>query len=139
MFFDQSNGEAMGRLVDREPDRIRTMPSMESLQSLASSSSTTSSGTTQTGSLNPPVHPSRSPLPHAPSTTSFTSTRSLARVIPKRKSSGGFTPEEKRRFELIQRIELAREAIPRHIAFRVFRDPDECVEVEEILDKLFRK
>jgi len=56
-------------------------------------------------------------------------------AIPRRKSSGGMTPEERKRYELEGRIQKARSDIPKHIAFRVFRDPDECMEAQHILER----
>jgi hypothetical protein len=48
----------------------------------------------------------------------------------------GSTDAEKRRAELQVRVWKARSIVPEHIPLRVFRDPDECMEVEDILDKL---
>jgi len=42
----------------------------------------------------------------------------------------------KRREELRQRANIARARVPPQIPFRIFREPDECVEALKILDKL---
>ncbi|KAF8074537.1 hypothetical protein FPV67DRAFT_1559305 [Lyophyllum atratum] len=42
---------------------------------------------------------------------------------------------EKKRFALQARVYVARTQMPGHVPLRVFRDPSECVEVEEILNK----
>lgn len=46
------------------------------------------------------------------------------------------TPAERRRWELDLRIQRARDSIPPHIVFRVFRNADENVEALDILKKL---
>ena len=43
---------------------------------------------------------------------------------------------EKKRIELQNRVYRARLIIPMHIPFRVFEDPRECVEAEEIVKRL---
>ncbi|KAI0630600.1 hypothetical protein C8Q77DRAFT_1160159 [Trametes polyzona] len=43
---------------------------------------------------------------------------------------------EKRRWELQARVWKARVDVPPHIPIRVFREPEECVEVDGILDRL---
>jgi hypothetical protein len=45
------------------------------------------------------------------------------------------TDEEKKRHALQNRIYRARTQMPGHVPLRVFRDPAECVEVDEILEK----
>jgi len=42
---------------------------------------------------------------------------------------------EKRRYALQKRVYVARTQMPGHVPLRVFRDPRECVEVEEILGR----
>lgn len=44
-------------------------------------------------------------------------------------------PERKRQ-ELQSRIYKARQLMPAHIPLRIFRDPRECIEAEEILNEL---
>lgn len=44
---------------------------------------------------------------------------------------GKMTEVEKKRYELQMRVYRARTQIPSHIVLRVFREPSECVEVEE--------
>jgi len=46
---------------------------------------------------------------------------------------GKMTEAEKKRFELQTRVNRARTQMPSHIMLRVFRDPSECVEVEEVM------
>jgi hypothetical protein len=43
---------------------------------------------------------------------------------------------EKKKYELQVRVLKARSIMPGHVPLRVFRSPEECVEVEEILGKL---
>ncbi|KAI0357995.1 hypothetical protein OH77DRAFT_1421254 [Trametes cingulata] len=43
---------------------------------------------------------------------------------------------EKKRWELQMRVWKARLDVPPHIPIRVFREPEECVEVDQILDRL---
>ncbi|TRM65408.1 hypothetical protein BD626DRAFT_454209 [Schizophyllum amplum] len=43
---------------------------------------------------------------------------------------------ERRRYELQLRVYRARDMIPEHIPFRVFRSPEECVEAEGLLKKI---
>jgi len=45
------------------------------------------------------------------------------------------TDTEKRRYELQLRVYRARTQMPSHIPLRVFREPSECVEAQEILDR----
>ncbi|KAF9554965.1 hypothetical protein CPC08DRAFT_782165 [Agrocybe pediades] len=45
------------------------------------------------------------------------------------------TDTEKRRYELQLRVYRARTQMPSHIPLRVFREPGECVEAQEILDR----
>jgi len=42
---------------------------------------------------------------------------------------------ERKRAELQNRVWSARASVPRHIVLRIFKDPSECVEVEELLKK----
>ncbi|EIN09461.1 hypothetical protein PUNSTDRAFT_143017 [Punctularia strigosozonata HHB-11173 SS5] len=49
----------------------------------------------------------------------------------------GLSVNERRRFELQQRVYKARAIVPPHIPIRVFREPQECVEAADMLDKLF--
>lgn len=43
---------------------------------------------------------------------------------------------EKKRLDLQMRVWRARYAVPPHIPIRIFREPEECVEVNRILDHL---
>ena len=43
------------------------------------------------------------------------------------------TEVEKKRYLLQMRVNRARTQMPSHIVLRVFRDPSECVEIEEML------
>jgi len=42
---------------------------------------------------------------------------------------------ERKRADLQNRVWRARADVPGHIVLRIFRDPSECVEVEELLKK----
>jgi hypothetical protein len=46
------------------------------------------------------------------------------------------TEVQRKRVELQLRIHKARTLAPAHIPLRIFRDPEECVEAGEILDRL---
>ena len=48
----------------------------------------------------------------------------------------GVGAREKKRIELQNRVYKARLIIPMHILFRVFEDPRECMEAEEIVKRL---
>ncbi|KAH9893538.1 hypothetical protein C8Q73DRAFT_697378 [Cubamyces lactineus] len=48
----------------------------------------------------------------------------------------GMSDAEKKRWELQTRLWKARLDVPLHVPIRVFREPEECVEVDEILDRL---
>ncbi|KAI0331653.1 hypothetical protein GY45DRAFT_1322007 [Cubamyces sp. BRFM 1775] len=48
----------------------------------------------------------------------------------------GLSDAEKKRLELQTRLWKARLDVPPHIPIRIFREPEECVEVDEILDRL---
>ena len=48
----------------------------------------------------------------------------------------GVGAREKKWIELQNRVYKARLIIPMHISFRVFEDPRECVEAEEIVKRL---
>ncbi|KAI0369116.1 hypothetical protein BV20DRAFT_997309 [Pilatotrama ljubarskyi] len=50
--------------------------------------------------------------------------------------TAGMSEGEKKRWELQMRVWRARMDMPAHIPIRVFREPEECVEVDEILDRL---
>ncbi|KAH7106058.1 hypothetical protein BKA62DRAFT_688738 [Auriculariales sp. MPI-PUGE-AT-0066] len=50
-------------------------------------------------------------------------------------TAAALTPAEKRRVELQARLDRAREIVPRHIVLRAFREPEECVETWEILER----
>lgn len=45
------------------------------------------------------------------------------------------TDAEWKRFELQNRVDKARAEIPEHIPFRVFRNPEDCVECKQIVEK----
>lgn len=49
---------------------------------------------------------------------------------------GKMTPAERRRWELDQKVARAKDTLPRHIVFRVFRHPDEIDEVYAIIDSI---
>lgn len=123
-------------LVDSEPEPMPSMPSTSSLNSLASSrlGSGSSSGMMPT---RPPLSPygSHSYSPRSPVLPSMLKS---PRLLPRSRSLGGMSLEEKRRYDLDSRIDRARAIIPSHTAFRVFREPDECVEVQSILDRFFK-
>lgn len=46
---------------------------------------------------------------------------------------GGMSDAERKRCGLQMRVYRARTQMPGHVLLRVFRDPGECVEVEEVL------
>jgi hypothetical protein len=48
-------------------------------------------------------------------------------------NGGKMTEVEKKRYELQMRVYRARTQMPSHIVLRVFREPSECVEVEEMM------
>ena len=48
-------------------------------------------------------------------------------------NGGKMTEVEKKRYELQMRVYRARTQMPSHIVLRVFREPSECVEVEEVM------
>ena len=48
-------------------------------------------------------------------------------------NGGKMTEVEKKRYQLQMRVNRARTQMPSHIVLRVFREPSECVEIEEIL------
>lgn len=48
-------------------------------------------------------------------------------------NGGKMTEVEKKRYLLQMRVNRARTQMPSHIVLRVFRDPSECVEIEEML------
>jgi hypothetical protein len=48
-------------------------------------------------------------------------------------NGGKMTEVEKKRYELQMRVNRARTQMPSHIVLRVFREPSECVEIEEML------
>lgn len=48
-------------------------------------------------------------------------------------NGGKMTEVEKKRYELQMRVYRARTQMPSHIVLRVFREPSECVEAEEII------
>jgi hypothetical protein len=127
------NAQYGAPVVDKEPLPLSSMPSRDSLSSMASSTSSAS------GSTNPAYHPPPFPPTSSSSRSQVTPTASTPRfpgALPRRKSSAGMTPEERRLYEFQTRIGRAQAEIPKHTAFRVFREPEECVEVEGILDRL---
>ncbi|KAF8518972.1 hypothetical protein BU17DRAFT_48053 [Hysterangium stoloniferum] len=117
-------------LIDLEPQAMNPMPSGDSLY--GSTASLSKSYNPSMGS-NSPTMQMRSSATHAstPST--------LPGTPPKLKTQAGLTPEERRRQELEIRIECARAEISSHIAFRVFRTPEECVEIQDIVRKYPKK
>lgn len=67
------------------------------------------------------------------------SVSSVASYMPKRKTTqelSALTPGERRRYDLQMRVWSARTQIPSHIPLRIFRKPEECVEMYPILTKL---
>ena len=67
---------------------------------------------------------------------SSTTASSLNNTINYSGANGGkMTEVEKRRYELQMRVYRARTQMPSHIVLRVFREPSECVEVEEMIQK----
>ena len=55
---------------------------------------------------------------------------------PNRRGTLPIMEGEKKQIELQNRVYRARLIIPMHIPFRVFEDPTECVEAEEIVKRL---
>lgn len=53
-----------------------------------------------------------------------------------RRGTTPMTDGEKKQWDLQNRVYRARQLIPKHIPFRVFEDPKECVEVELITEQL---
>jgi hypothetical protein len=71
--------------------------------------------------------------------TSFVDDEPMPGRIPWSQSSqdqAKMTPAERRRWELDQKIAYAKQVLPGHIVFRVFRNADENVEAFEIIDRL---
>lgn len=110
-----------GPVVDTEPEAIESM----TLDSLSTSLSGSNSG-----SASSRFNSARSPL--------VTPAQKSLRLFPRSRSWGTLTVEEKRQQKLEARISRARAEIPHHTAFRVFREPQECVEVQSILDQFMR-
>lgn len=76
---------------------------------------------------------SNNPVPviHAPDGSVLSKSSTLSST-----SSGSrMTEGEKRRVALQARVHLARTLMPGHIPLRVFRNPGECVEADEVLGK----
>jgi hypothetical protein len=57
-------------------------------------------------------------------------------MSPSLKRQTSLSDPEKKRLELQNRVWAARVQMPRNIPLRVFRSPEECVEAQEILDRL---
>ena len=76
---------------------------------------------------------SESPLP-SPSTTPPRTTSPIRSSSTQQQESLSFL--EKKSSELQVRVWKAKLVIPDHIKFRVFREPEDCVEANEILDKI---
>ncbi|KAF8586371.1 hypothetical protein K439DRAFT_1387305 [Ramaria rubella] len=112
-----------GHLVNKEPAPIASMPSMDSLRTESS---------TWNMQASPYSYSSFSAM-------ASSSTSRLPGMLLQRNSSGGMTTEERRKYELELRIERARAEIPTHTAFRVFREPDECLEMRNILERLLKE
>ncbi|KAI0741654.1 hypothetical protein C8Q80DRAFT_1274047 [Daedaleopsis nitida] len=55
---------------------------------------------------------------------------------PQAQASASLSDAEKKRVELQMRLWRARLEVSRQVAIRIFREPEECVEVNEILDSL---
>ncbi|CDO69656.1 hypothetical protein BN946_scf184851.g44 [Trametes cinnabarina] len=51
-------------------------------------------------------------------------------------SQASMSDAEKKRWDLQTRVWRARLEVPTHVPIRIFREPEECVEVDEILDRL---
>lgn len=96
---------------------------------------TPSSSTSSSQYINFPPGPTPAPSLH-PSSVSFrsvqtgSSTSSSSSVKP-----ANMTDAEKRRYELQRRVYRARTQMPSHVVLRVFREPGDCVEVTNILDR----
>ena len=68
------------------------------------------------------------------STSDSTTSSSFNNAINYGGANGGkMTEVEKKRYELQMRVNRARTQMPSHIVLRVFREPSECVEIEEML------
>lgn len=93
--------------------------------------------------LFPPLTPSSAQTQSTPksSSTSGSSASSRSRIYPLMKSSSTssaysrLSEPEKRRYDLQMRVYRARMHVPRHIPLRVFKTPQECVEVEGLLKR----
>lgn len=122
-------------LVDTEPESIQYMPSMDSLSSSSSTHATSRPNprTAPRSSPSSPLFPTSHSYSPPPPMTPTESRIKLTRILPRSRSSGAWTFEDRRRYELESRITRARSEIPSHTAFRVFQEPDECVEVQNIL------
>ena len=71
------------------------------------------------------------------SSDSATTSSSFINAINYGGANGGkMTDAEKKRYELQMRVNRARTQMPGHIVLRVFREPSECVEIEDILAAL---
>ena len=57
----------------------------------------------------------------------------------RKNSASSIISIEKRKRELQTRMVNARSIIPSHVIFRVFRDPEECVEAAQIVDRLMEE
>ncbi|KAJ7217727.1 hypothetical protein GGX14DRAFT_438051 [Mycena pura] len=78
------------------------------------------------------------PRPMTPSSNHFSlasSSTSRSSSTASSSSTQRMLEPERRRYDLQLRVWRARTQLPGHIALRLFRDPAECVEAEQILDK----
>jgi Phosphatidate phosphatase APP1, catalytic domain len=115
------NTQLGGSLVDTEPEPMKSMPSVDFLSNSSWTASRSDSDIMpRPSSAHSPVSPSQPKPP---------------RMFHRSKSWGTLTMEERRHYDLETRIKRAEADIPGHVAFRVFREPDECVEAQTILDK----
>jgi len=84
--------------------------------------------------INQPPKPTPPPSITAASLYSH-QTSSLSSLHPSNSRQASLSDVEKRRVQLQSRVYRARTQIPGHIPLRVFREPTECAEAQEILDR----
>ncbi|KAF8518969.1 hypothetical protein BU17DRAFT_66136 [Hysterangium stoloniferum] len=107
-----------------ENNAINPMPSRDSLYGSTPSLSK---------SYSPSIGSNSSPVQMGAFVTHASTPSMLPGIPPRGKTQAGMTPEEHRRQELEIPIEYARAEISSHIAFRVFRTPEEGVEMQDIV------
>ncbi|KAF8518967.1 hypothetical protein BU17DRAFT_66134 [Hysterangium stoloniferum] len=84
-------------------------------------------------SYSPSIGSNSSPVQMGAFVTHASTPSMLPGIPPRGKTQAGMTPEEHRRQELEIPIEYARAEILSHIAFRVFRTPEECIDMQDIV------